>query len=76
MKKLLTNLSQIQYSDKKLYIPLISDCFNREFLSHHDRQHEKELYIDTFTATLQRYNLKGAILHSDIKSPHTNDTLH
>lgn len=77
LKKLLTDISQIQCSDGKLYISPILDCFNGEILSIIMRDNmKKELCIDTFRAVTHRYKLEGTILHSDRGSQYTSDAFH
>ena len=71
-QKLLTDITQIQCSNGKLYISPILDCFNGEVLSLCMRNNmKKELCIDTVQA-LRRYPVKGAILHSDRGSQYTS----
>ena len=71
-RKLLTDITQIQCADGKLYISPILDCFNGEVLSLCMRDNmKKELCIDTVQA-LRRYPLKDAILHSDRGSQYTS----
>ena len=66
LKKLLTDISQIQCQDGKLYISPILDCYNGEILSLIMRDNmKKELCIDTFKSLTQRYHLEDCILHSD-----------
>ena len=65
-RKLLTDITQIQCADGKLYISPIMDCFNGEILSLcMDNNMRKELCIDTLRAAAGRYPIHGAILHSD-----------
>lgn len=72
--KLLTDISQIQCIDGKLYISPILDCFNGEVLSLIMRDNmKKELCIDTLKAAGMRYPIKGAILHSDRGSQYTSE---
>ena len=72
--KLLTDISQIQCVDGKLYISPILDCFNGEILSLIMRDNmKKELCIDTLKAARMRYPIYGATLHSDRGSQYTND---
>lgn len=72
--KLLTDISQIQCIDGKLYISPILDCFNGEILSLIMRENmKKELCIDTLNAARLRYPITGAILHSDRGSQYTSD---
>ncbi len=71
-RKLLTDITQIQCSNGKLYISPILDCFNGEVLSLCMRNNmKKELCIDTVQA-LRRYPVKNAILHSDRGSQYTS----
>ena len=73
-KKLLTDISQIQCQDGKLYISPIMDCCNGEILSILMKDNmKKELCIDTFKAVTQKYNLNGAIVHSDRGSQYTSE---
>ena len=73
-QKMLTDISQIPCVDGKLYISPIMDCFNGEILSLEMRNNmKKELCIDTFTNAKKRYNLSGAILHSDRGSQYTSN---
>lgn len=73
LQKLLTDISQIPCKDGKLYISPILDCFNGEIISLCMRNNmRKELCIDTFKAALRRYNINGAILHSDRGSQYTS----
>ena len=71
--KLLTDISQIQCQDGKLYISPIMDCFNGEILALQMRENmRKELCVDTLLAATMRYPLAGAILHSDRGSQYTS----
>ena len=71
-EKLLTDITQVQCADGKLYISPILDCFNGEVLSLCMRDNmKKELCIDTVQA-LRRYPVKDAILHSDRGSQYTS----
>ena len=72
--KLLTDISQIQCEDGKLYISPILDCFGGEILALQMRNNmKKELCIDTIEAAARRYPIRGAILHSDRGSQYTSD---
>ena len=72
--KLLTDISQIQCEDGKLYISPILDCCGGEILSLQMRDNmKKELCIDTFTSAAGRYPIRGAILHSDRGSQYTSE---
>lgn len=68
--KLLTDITQIQCIDGKLYISAILDCFNGEIVALEMRDNmKKELCIDTIK---QLSNAKNAILHSDRGSQYTS----
>lgn len=72
--KLLTDISQTQCIDGKLYISPILDCANGEVLSLIMRDNmKKELCMDTLKAAGMRYPIKGAILHSDRGSQYTSN---
>ena len=72
-RKLLTDITQIQCADGKLYISPIMDCFNGEILSLcMDNNMRKELCIDTLRAAAGRHPIHGAILHSDRGSQYTS----
>ena len=71
--KLLTDITQVQCADGKLYISPILDCFSGEILSLVMRSNMKrDLCIDTVEAAKKRYPIKGAILHSDRGSQYTS----
>lgn len=72
-KKLLTDITQIQCADGKLYISPILDCYNGEILSLVMRDNmKKELCIDSVKA-LDKRAVRGAILHSDRGSQYTSE---
>jgi len=71
-QKLLTDITQVQCADGKLYISPILDCFNGEILALcMEDNMKKELCIDTVSAA-SGYGLRGAILHSDRGSQYTS----
>ncbi len=74
-KKVLTDITQIQCFDGKLYISPSLDCFGGEVLSLIMRDNmKKELCIDTLKAAAQRYpQIRGAIYHSDRGSQYTSE---
>lgn len=73
-QKLLTDITQIQCANGKLYISPIMDCFNGEILSLcMDNNMRKELCINTLKAAAGRFPIRGAILHSDRGSQYTSD---
>lgn len=72
-QKLLTDITQIQCADGKLYISPIMDCFNGEILSLCMAGNmRKELCIETLKAAVGRFPIRGAILHSDRGSQYTS----
>lgn len=72
--KLLTDITQVQCRDGKLYISPIMDCFNGEILSLEMRDNmKKELCVDTAKAMGRRFPVRGAILHSDRGSQYTSE---
>ena len=75
LKKLLTDITEVQCSDGKLYISPIMDCFNGEILAVEMGDNmKKELCIDTVKQLKQRYcNLQGVLLHSDRGSQYTSE---
>lgn len=74
LKKMLTDIFQIQCVERKLYISPIIDCCNGEILSLVMRDNmKKELCMDTFKSLTKRYKLSGCILHSDRGSQYTSE---
>ena len=75
VKKLLTDITEVQCSDGKLYISPIMDCYNGEILTVEMRDNmKKELCMDTVYQLKQRYgDLQGVVLHSDRGSQYTSD---
>ena len=72
-RKLLTDITQIQCVDGRLYISPIMDCFNGEILSLRMADNmRKELCVDTLKAAAGRFPIRGAILHSDRGSQYTS----
>jgi transposase InsO family protein len=72
-KKLLTDITQVQCSDGKLYVSPILDCFDGKIAAMKIRDNmKKDLCIDTVTDLQRRQNLRGAILHSDRGSQYTS----
>ena len=73
-RKLLTDITQVQCADGKLYISPILDCFNGEILGLCMANNmRKELCINTVTAAAGRFPIRGAILHSDRGSQYTSE---
>ena len=75
VKKLLTDITEVQCSDGKLYISPIMDCYNGEILTVEMCDNmKKELCMDTVYQLKQRYgDLQGVVLHSDRGSQYTSD---
>lgn len=71
--KLLTDITQVQCSDGKLYISPILDCFNGEILALcMEDNMRKELVIETLNVAAKRFPIKGCILHSDRGTQYTS----
>ena len=75
MRKLLTDITEIQCLDGKLYVSPVIDCFNGEIVALEMRNNmKKELCIDTIKQLAQQYpDLKGTIIHSDRGSQYTSE---
>lgn len=75
MKKLLTDITEIQCADGKLYVSPILDCFNGEIVALEMRENmKKELCIDTLKQLRNLFpDIKGTILHSDRGSQYTSE---
>ena len=70
LTKLLSDITQIQCLDGKLYISAILDCYNGEIVALEMRNNmKKELCIDTIK---QLSNVRNAVLHSDRGSQYTS----
>ena len=73
-QKLLTDITQVQCADGKLYISPVLDCFNGEILSLcMENNMRQELCIDTVKAAAGRFPIHGAVFHSDRGSQYTSD---
>ena len=74
-KKFLTDITEIQCLDGKLYVSPILDCFNGEVVALEMRDNmKKELCIDTVRQLKRLYpNLNNVILHSDRGSQYTSE---
>ena len=76
LNKLLSDITEIQCYDGKLYVSAVLDCFNGEILSiAMDSNMKKELCIRTVKELEMRYGkkLSGAIFHSDRGSQYTSE---
>ena len=72
--KLLTDITEVQCSDGKLYVSPVLDCCNGEIIALEMRDNmKKELCIDTVKQLYRMYgNLRNVILHSDRGSQYTS----
>lgn len=71
---LLTDITQIQCYDGKLYISPIMDCYNGEILAlQMDDNMRKELVMQTVEDAAKRYQIRNAVLHSDRGSQYTSE---
>lgn len=77
LQKLLSDITEIQCSDGKLYVSAVLDCYNGEILSvAMDHHMKKELCIRTVKELELQYGKKkldGAIFHSDRGSQYTSE---
>lgn len=76
LEKLLSDITEIQCYDGKLYVSAVLDCFNGEILSvAMDSNMKKELCIRTVRELELQYGkrLNGAIFHSDRGSQYTSE---
>lgn len=75
MSKLLSDITEIQCSDGKLYTSAVLDCCNGEIVALEMRDNmKKELCIETVRQLNDRYgNLNGVIFHSDRGSQYTSE---
>ena len=76
LQKLLSDITEIQCFDGKLYVSAVLDCYNGEILSvAMDNNMKKELCIRTVKELEMLYGkkLKGTIFHSDRGSQYTSE---
>ena len=76
LQKLLTDISEIQCVDGKLYVSPVLDCFSGEILALEMQDNmKKELCVDTIRQLQVQYGkqLQGVILHSDRGSQYTSE---
>lgn len=73
-EKWLTDISQVQCSDGKLYIALVFDCFGGEIISlAMDTNMKKKLCISAVEAVFKLRNpCSGVLVHSDAGSQYTS----
>ena len=74
LEKFLTDITEVQCADGKLYVSPIMDCFNGEIVALEMRDNmKKELCIDTVRQLERLYpSLSGAVFHSDRGSQYTS----
>ena len=76
LKKVLSDITEIQCSDGKLYVSAVLDCFNGEILAlSMDDNMKKELCIATVNQMKELYGkrLVGTVFHSDRGSQYTSE---
>ena len=76
LRKLLSDITEIQCYDGKLYLSAVLDCYNGEILSiAMDSNMKKELCIRTVQELEMQYGkrITGAIFHSDRGSQYTSE---
>ena len=76
LKKVVSDITEIQCSDGKLYVSAVLDCFNGEILAlAMDDNMKKELCVKTIEQMKEQYGkqLKGMIFHSDRGSQYTSE---
>ena len=73
-EKFLTDITEVQCADGKLYVSPIMDCFSGEIVALEMRDNrKKELCIDTVRQLGRLYpSLSGAVFHSDRGSQYTS----
>ena len=73
-EKFLTDITEVQCADGKLYVSPIMDCFSGEIVALEMRDNmKKELCIDTVRQLERLYpSLSGAVFHSDRGSQYTS----
>lgn len=76
LKKVLSDITEIQCHDGKLYVSAVLDCFNGEILAlAMDDNMKKELCIKTLEQLKKQYGsrLRSTIFHSDRGSQYTSE---
>lgn len=72
-KKVVTDITEFAGCDGKVYVSGIFDCFDSACLGLSLADHmRKELVIETFRQAAGRYDLRGALSHSDRGSQYTS----
>lgn len=74
LEKFLTDITEVQCADGKLYVSPIMDCFSGEIVALEMRDNmKKELCIDTVRQLKRLYpSLAGAVIHSDRGNQYTS----
>lgn len=74
LEKAVTDITEIQTADGKLYISIIEDCFDNAVLGLSMADNMKAgLCVDTLKSAIMAYpRLRGAIIHSDRGSQYTS----
>lgn len=73
-QKTVTDITEYTTSDGKLYVSAVFDCFDNACIGLcMDDNMRAELCADTFKKAALRYDLRGAIGHSDRGSQYTSD---
>lgn len=76
LKKVVSDITEIQCRDGKLYVSAVLDCFNGEILAlAMDDNMKKELCVKTIEQMKEQYGkrLQGMIFHSDRGSQYTSE---
>jgi transposase InsO family protein len=73
-EKTVTDITEMEACDGKLYISATFDCFDNACLSVAMADHmRKELVVETVKQAAMNYDLRGAISHSDRGSQYTSE---
>jgi transposase InsO family protein len=73
-EKTVTDITEMEASDGKLYISATFDCFDNACLSVAMAEHmRKELVVETINRAAADYDLRDAISHSDRGSQYTSE---
>jgi len=74
LEKAVTDITEIQTADGKLYISTIEDCFDNAVLGLSMADNMKAgLCVDTLKSAIMSYpGLRGAVIHSDRGSQYTS----
>lgn len=73
-EKTVTDITEFQASDGKVYVSGVFDCYDNACLglSMADNM-RSEVVVETFVQAAGRYDLRGAIVHSDSGSQYTSE---